>query len=177
MSTTPEDPFARRPADAGGAAQAGEGRPAYPPPDPGPHVPHDPQPGFQQQYAQPGLGQPAYPPQYAYPGTYRAGTQKNWMGIISLVLSLVGLLTWFTAIPGIVFGHLGLAAAKRGEANNRGLSLGGLITGYVVLVLGILATIAIFAFFAWGASQCGGDIPADWCTSDDGTIVWEFETT
>jgi len=149
MSDTPEDPFAQQP----------------------------PQPqGHPQQYAQPQYAQPGYPPQYyAQPGAPRNGTQKNWMGITSLVLSLVGLLTWFTAIAGIVFGHLGLAAARRGEADNRGVSLGGLITGYVIAVLGLLMGIAMIAFLAWAASECGGDNPADWCTGDDGSFTWEFD--
>lgn len=85
------------------------------------------------------------------------------MNITSLVLSLSGLLLGVTAIAGIVFGHLGLSAAKRGEANNRSLGLAGLIIGYVLTVLGLLAGIAYVVFMVYLVRECGGDNPASWC--------------
>ncbi|WP_062520108.1 DUF4190 domain-containing protein [Demequina silvatica] len=122
-------------------------------PRPVPPYAQAPQPA-PQQYAQ----QP-YAPQRV------AGTEKNWMGVTALVLSLAGLFTGITAIAGIVFGHLSLGAVKRGEADNRGVGLAGLIIGYVITVLGILVLIGLFAAFGWLAFECGGDSPADWCTS------------
>ena len=95
-------------------------------------------------------------------------TAQNWQGTTALVLGLVGIFTWVTAIPAVVFGHLSLAAARRGEADNRGTGLAGLITGYVVLILGLLVGIAIGAALVLGAGfvvdACGGDSPAQWCT-------------
>ena len=85
------------------------------------------------------------------------------MNITSLVLSLSGLLLGVTAIAGIVFGHLGLSAAKRGEANNRSLGLAGLIIGYVLTVLGLLAGIAYVVFMVYLVRECGGHNPASWC--------------
>ena len=67
-----------------------------------------------------------------------ANTSKNWMGIVALVLSLLTPAFVITFIPGIVFGHLGLSAVKRGEANNRGLALAGVIIGWVFAGLGLL---------------------------------------
>jgi hypothetical protein len=67
------------------------------------------------------------------------------MGILSLILGCIG-----GGLVGIVFGHMGLAACRRGEANNRGLALAGLIVNYsmigvlalVLVVVGIAASVA-----------------------------------
>lgn len=94
-------------------------------------------------------------------------TAQNWQGTTSLVLALVGLVTWVTAIPAVVFGHMSLAAVRRGEADNRGTGLAGLITGYVVLILGLLVGALIIAALVIGTSvvvtECGGDSQAQWC--------------
>ncbi len=44
---------------------------------------------------------------------------KNWLGITALITSFVCCLQ----VLGLIFGILGLRAAKRGEATNRGMSL------------------------------------------------------
>lgn len=164
MSTTPDDPMQQPPQDS--------------------TVPQDgtaPQSGQQQpQYAQPAYGQPQYAqPQYAQPyGTGpsmaptgpRPETEKNWMNITSLVLAIIGLFTWVTAIGGVILGHMGRSAARKGEADNGGFGLAGLIISYVVLVLGVAGIIALIAFFGWLGSECGGDNPADWCTSSNTSI-------
>lgn len=93
-------------------------------------------------------------PYAAMPGAYQGlpyqhpalAQSKNWMNIVSLVLSLLGLLTGITAIVGIVFGHLGMQAARRGEADNGDMGLAGLITGYVILGLQLLVALAYVAF-------------------------------
>ncbi|WP_062299523.1 DUF4190 domain-containing protein [Demequina maris] len=143
MTNAPQDPYGPTP-DQGGVQPQ--------------------QPMYAQQppaYAQQPAPQ-AQPPDGGYaPASSR---EKNWMGTTSLILSLVGLFTWFTAIAGIVFGHLSLSAAKRGEADNRGTGLAGLIIGYVITILGIVAMIVLFVAIGWIASECGGDNPADWCT-------------
>ena len=86
----------------------------------------------------PPVGYAQVPPPY-----YGAAvsTQKDWMGVTALVLSLATLLTGFTWIGGIIFGHLGLAAAKRGEASNRGMALAGTVIGWVFGGLAILAIV------------------------------------
>lgn len=115
--------------------------------------------------------QPPYPPrsqQPAPPPVPNPATAKNWLGTSSLVLSLLGVVLWFTAIPGIVLGHLGMAAARRGEADNGGMSLAGVIVGYTAVVLGLifwlLFTIALVGGIGFLISECGGDSPAAWCT-------------
>ena len=142
MTTTPEDPFATTPDPH--AAQAASQPPAAPAQYGGQHGTPPPPPGQAPYAAQQYPPQP-YPQQYYGPNPQ---TQKNWMGIVSLVASLSTIFTGIGCIAGIVFGHLGLNAVKKGEANNRGLALAGLITGYVFLGLGILAVIGYAALVA-----------------------------
>ncbi|GIG53383.1 DUF4190 domain-containing protein [Demequina activiva] len=139
MTTPPEDPFARTPHQdahewSSPSGEAGPQHDTPPPPPPG-QVPY-----AMQQYPPPPYQQGYYGPD--------PRTQKNWMGIVSLVASLSTIVTGIGCIAGIVFGHLGLNAAKNGEANNRGLSLAGLITGYVFLGIGLLVVAAYVVFFA-----------------------------
>lgn len=130
MTVPPEDPFATTPATTA---------PAAPPPAPGQYGAPPPPPAGYQPYPQAQYGP-------------NPGTRNNWMGIVSLVASLSAIVLGFTCIVGIVFGHLGLNAVKKGEADNRGLALAGLITGYVFLGIGLLVVIAYIAFFAWVVS-------------------------
>ncbi len=179
MSTTPEDPFQSKPEDAA-AAQTPPPQQTPPPSAQQPGQQYA-QPPYQQQppqYAQPSYSQPQYaqpysPMQpYGQPSGPRPGTAKNWLGITSLILGLLGLFTGITAIAGIVFGHLGRAAARRGEADNAGMSLAGLIISYVITILGILGIIAMFVFFGWIATECGGDNPASWCDPET-SYTWD----
>ncbi len=59
------------------------------------------------------------------------------MGIVSLVLGIL----CFGGLLGIIFGHMGLAACKRGEANNRGVALAGVIVNYSLVGLGLIFVI------------------------------------
>ncbi|WP_061960562.1 DUF4190 domain-containing protein [Demequina flava] len=180
MSTPPNDPFERKsdgtgpdasqqpPASAPQAPQAPE-PPVYGAPPAGGYAP---QPQYAQPPAQYGQQPPyAQQPQYAQPGGKMPGTEKNWMNITSLACSLGGLIIGISVIPGIIFGHMGRAAAKRGEANNGGLGLAGLIVGYALVVLSIIAIVAFTMFFGWLASECGGSSPAEWCESDSGVTI------
>ena len=98
----------------------------------------------------PPVGYAQVPP--PYPGA-AVSTEKDWMGVTALVLSLATLLTGFTWIGGIIFGHLGLAAAKRGEASNRGMALAGTVIGWVFGGLAILAIVGfILLIAAWDTS-------------------------
>ncbi len=128
--------------------------PGYVPPRSGdvppPHAPQGPVPGMA-----------AYPPPppagYMYAPTYHAAnTADNWMGVTSLVLSLASLVVGITCIPGVIIGHIGLSAAKKGTANNRGLALAGVIIGWVFVGTGLLFILGFLAFaFAIGASASG----------------------
>ena len=73
----------------------------------------------------------------------------NW---VAFGCGLGGLATCgFTSLFAIVFGHLGISAAKRGEADYRGAGITGLVLGY--LIAG--AYVAYYAF-AIIAGMAGG---------------------
>lgn len=133
--TGPQDPFAQ-PGDPfakpGDAAQQPGGQ----------------QPGGQQ----PGYGQPPY-------GTASGGHQgpkKNGFGVAALVLGVLSLITWFFLIGGlfglvaIILGVLGRGRVKRGEADNGGMALAGIITGALGLLLTILVIAGVAALFGSG---------------------------
>jgi hypothetical protein len=110
-------------------------------------------PGTAAVYGWPGGG-----PQQPYPAPYPGADGYGWpgmqvlpsngMGTAALVcgiLATVGFVLWPVAlvlgILAIVFGAIGRGKAKRGEANNPGTALAGLICGAagVVLALGLVA--------------------------------------
>lgn len=144
--------------------------PGYAAPPPGyatppPTAPAAPtQPG----YPPPGYSapqQPGYPPA-AY-GTYGYAPQKKpktWMNIVSLCAVGAALFIPLLAnIAGIVFGHLGVRAADRGEADNRGVGMAGLILNYVFAVLWLLGIIAYIVFIAWAINECSTNPNGDFC--------------
>jgi Domain of unknown function (DUF4190) len=123
--------------------------PSYIPPPPG-YVPTP----VEQNPAYSTVAYPPAPPTgYMYAANYSAvDTSNNWMGITSLVLSLGSLVFGITCIGGIIFGHMGLAAARKGRANNRGLALAGVIIGWAFLGLGLLYVGFLVFLVALGSS-------------------------
>ena len=92
---------------------------------------------------------------------------KNWMGLAALVLGIVSVgllgtlfrlagemadttgvfLAWIVvAILAVVFGAMGIHAAGRREATNRGLSIAGMVLGIVMCSFLLL----IFGLVIWG---------------------------
>lgn len=127
-------------------------------------------PGDQPQYGgQPQYGQPQYggqPPQYGqqpYPqspsygispgGPGGGGGQRNGLGIAALVLGIIGLVTsWFIfggllGLLAIILGFVGLGRVRRGEANNRGVSITGIVLGVLSVVIAVLIAVAFGAFW------------------------------
>lgn len=91
----------------------------------------------QDAYGQGAYQQGAYPPAGYGPG-YAAPMPTNSLSIVALILSLVGLVTGFTAIGGIICGHIARSQIKRtGEAGD-GMALWALIVGYVIVGFGAL---------------------------------------
>jgi hypothetical protein len=79
------------------------------------------------------------------------GTTALVIGVVALVLVLLLLFSPLGALLGllaVLFGILGLIRANRGEADNRGQAVAGLVTGAVALLLGILFTISVGTWFA-----------------------------
>ena len=112
--------------------------------------PYQPPPGYPPGQA-PGGGYP--------PAGYPAATgRRNGMGTTALVIGVVALvlvvlllfspLGVLLGLLAVVFGIVGLTRANRGEADNRGQAVAGLVTGAVALLFGILFTISVGTWFA-----------------------------
>ena len=134
MTEPPDRPSSRRPNPEG----APETAPPYPY-----QYPHQPGP-------YPG-GYMAPPPHYGPPPPMQL---KNGLGITSLVLAVVGLLSVWVPVVNFVSIVLGLVAivigfiargrVKRGTANNGGVAIGGIVLGGLAIIVG-LAFIALWA--------------------------------
>ena len=138
------------------AAPAAAGRPASGsgpvPPGAGP-VP----PGAGPVPPGPGVGQVPgvwVPQPVLCPPVDPRATSHDWMGVISLVLGIVAAVSFgylaILTIPGVILGHMGRAAARRGQASNPGLALGGLVVNWVLIGLlaaGVVASVVLLAAF------------------------------
>lgn len=152
---SPYDPPAQ-PADRG----APQGPESDQPVPPSPYGQPDPQ--GQPYGTQPYPGQP-YPAQ-PYPGQpyqygaaygYVAPPEKNALGIWSLVLGILSVIMLFSCgvgflagIPAVITGHLSRKAQKEGLADNGGMGLAGLITGWVTIGLTLLAVVGLVVLFS-----------------------------
>lgn len=113
-----------------------------------------PAPAYGEVPPAPAYGAPAYgaPAGYGQPA-FDAAPKTNTFAIVSLVASIAGLFTGITFLVGIIFGHLSLSQIKKTAEGGRGMAIAGLVIGYVGLVIGIIVTIALIAFFAALASN------------------------
>ncbi|MGW2560094.1 DUF4190 domain-containing protein [Streptomyces sp. NPDC001514] len=138
----------------GGPAQPAPGPYGYPA---APGTPAGGTPGYGYpaapgtQTGAPGYGYPGYP---GYSGSWTMGTQpQNGMGTAAMVLGILavclfcmyGIPSLILGVLALIFGILGRKRYQRGEANNKGQALAGIILGSVGIALGL----AIIAFFAW----------------------------
>ena len=163
---TAGDPFATPP---GGRPAEPAAPPSYSPPVPPPA--QQAYPPAQQGYPPAQQGYPApegyYP--YGYPPQKKP---KSWMNIVSLSAVGAGLFIPFLAnVAGIVFGHMGRRAAKRGEADYAGVGLAGLILNYIATILWILGIIAYIVFIVWAVTECSNDPYGDFC---GGTTTYNY---
>ncbi|MEU7062982.1 DUF4190 domain-containing protein [Streptomyces sp. NPDC046161] len=157
-----------------GGSSPAYGYPAQPAPGgcayPGPPTPPA-RPGYPTQPvygAQPGYAPPGYPG-YAPPGYpgytgYPHPRPSNGFGITALVLGVLAIVACPTmigsvmfGITAVVFGALGRGKARRGEADNGGVALAGLICGAVGIVIGAALTLLLVfspgPFFAPGSGD------------------------
>jgi Domain of unknown function (DUF4190) len=135
MTEPPDPPSDRR--------ENPEGTPQTAPPYPYPH---------QYQYQpRPYPGYPPAPPPPPYYGYPPPPVQpRNGLGIASLVLAIIALLSvWsvFVAVVlgliAVVTGFLGRGRVKRGTANNGGVAIAGIVLGTLAVIVG-LAFVAVW---------------------------------
>jgi len=120
---------------------------------PYPQLSPDAQSPYQQSPYQHGVYQPQ-PPQYGAPYGYSAPPEKNALGVWSLVLGILSVVMLFScfvgflaAIPALITGYLARKAHREGQADNPGLALGGIITGWVTIGLTALGIIGLAILF------------------------------
>ncbi|MGW0856484.1 DUF4190 domain-containing protein [Streptomyces sp. NPDC002690] len=142
----------------------GPGPSAMPPPPVSPNGPGQQPMG---QYGYPAQAQP-YP---AYTGYDAYGGQGVWapvpangMGVTALVLGIISICLFFMwgvsiilGVLAVIFGILGRKRAQRGEANNGGQALTGIITGAV----GILVGAAFLGLVIWSITMMGDPVQED----------------
>ena len=104
-----------------------------------------------------------------YPSGSGGNTSKNIWGILALIGGIVGVLTSGLIIGGllgiaaVIFGFVALSAIKKGLASNKGLSITGLILGFVAILATIIAVIVYFALgigFMSAVDQASSQSPA-----------------
>jgi uncharacterized membrane protein HdeD (DUF308 family) len=90
-------------------------------------------------------------PDYERPRRNGVGVAALVVGVVALVLAVLVIYFPIAAVLGIiaiVLGIVGMSRASRGEADNRGQAMAGLVTGLVALVLAVFFTVSIGTFFA-----------------------------
>jgi Domain of unknown function (DUF4190) len=105
-------------------------KPATPPPPPYPYTP--------------GPAYPPPPPPYAGYSAPPPGP-RNGLGIAALVIAVIALVTCASVVLGFILGIvavvIGFAArgrVKRGEANNGGIAIAGIVLGFVAIVASLV---------------------------------------
>jgi hypothetical protein len=137
----PAPAYAAQPADAYGAQPAeayGQQPAAYGYPQPG--------------YAQPAYGYPPY--------GYAVSEPTNGLAIAALVVSIVGAaglcaygLGGYLGIVGAILGHVAGRQIRERGGQGAGMAKAGVIVGWIVTGVAVLATIAIVFFVVWASGQ------------------------
>ena len=77
--------------------------------------------------------------------------QTNNMAIISLVSGILGwtMVPWLGSLIAIITGHMARAEIRRNPDTQEGdgLAVAGLVLGWAMILLSLLAIVAIFLFF------------------------------
>ncbi|WP_241483741.1 MULTISPECIES: DUF4190 domain-containing protein [Nocardiaceae] len=107
---------------------------------------------------------------YQQPGQYPPSAPKNTLGTVALVAAIVGVLTFWSVVGGIVLGLLAVALGfvarsrvKKGDATNGTVSLVAIILGFVAAAL----SVALIAFGVSWFNNVGGQDFID-CMNDAG---------
>jgi len=75
---------------------------------------------------------------------YAVERKTNGLAIASLICSLLGM-----SLLGIIFGHIAVRQIRQTGDGGEGMAKAGLIIGYIVLVLVIIAIIINIVFAVW----------------------------
>ncbi|MEU8888925.1 DUF4190 domain-containing protein [Streptomyces sp. NPDC048442] len=106
-----------------------------------------------------GGGYPGYPGYAGPSGWTGQGQPQNGFGVAAMVLGILsiclfcvyGVMGIVLGAMGLIFGILGRKKAERGEANNAGMALAGIITGSIGMAIGA----AFLGFIIWAAVSGG----------------------
>jgi len=122
------------------------------------------------QYLPAPVGQPLAPGPAPVGQPFPAGptgatTQRNWMGITSLVLGLLG-----GGVLGAVLGGLGIAGARRGTATNRTIAVWGLVLNiaFPVLIFGGILLAGLVDSVVSKDRVSYGELPVGECVKQPG---------
>ncbi len=91
-------------------------------------------------------GYPPPPPQpYAGYPPPPPNPPKNGLGLAALVVAIVGLVLCWSVVGGVIagvvaviLGFLGRGRVKRGEADNGGIAIAGIVLGFLSIVVGLV---------------------------------------
>lgn len=104
-----------------------------------------------QPYGQP-VASPGYDQTYPQAGYSVPPRPRNTLALVSMILSLVGLVTWITAIGGIVCGHIARKQIRQTGEEGDGMALTGIIVGYVVAIGGFIFFVGYVILVVWLAT-------------------------
>ncbi len=82
------------------------------------------------------------------------GLTSMILGIVSVVLVFIPCMGWLAFIPGVlavIFGAISLKKVNAGEADNKGMSIAGLVCGLIAVVINIV----VITIFAKAVSEVG----------------------
>lgn len=71
----------------------------------------------------------------------------NTFALVGFILSLFSLVTFITAIPGLVLGHLGLKQIRETGQDGHGMAIAAVVIGWVVVGLGVLSVLIVALVF------------------------------
>ncbi|HJT95652.1 MAG TPA: DUF4190 domain-containing protein [Mycobacterium sp.] len=107
------------------------------------------------------------PPPPPYAGYTPPTAPKNGLGVAALVVAIIALLSVVggvvLGVVAIILGFLGRGRARRGEANNGGVAIAGIVLGF----LSIIEAIVVIGLAVWGFDRAGGTDYVD-CLSKAG---------
>ena len=89
----------------------------------------------------------------SYPGGSGGSSSKNIWGILALIGGIAGIILsiffgigFLFGVAGVIFAFVGLSAIKKGLANNKGLTITGMILSFVAILVSIVSIILTLIF-------------------------------